>query len=368
MFTEVFFTGFPGFIGGRLVKELMKEGAVVHCLVQPQAYSQAEQTRTDLCRELEVGEERIQLYPGDITREDLGLTPEVRAELTQKVSHVFHLAAVYDLAVPNALAEKVNVAGTEHINKLCLACPGLRGYIYYSTCYVSGTYTGRFREEDLELGQAFKNHYESTKHAAEVLVRSQMEQVPTIIIRPSIVVGDSQTGEIPKFDGPGFIMAFARKFRILPLPFVGTGSARFNLIPVDYLVAATMALAKNPEAYGCTFQVADSKPHLTRDVYAEIVRLITGKAPRWTMAEGPVVWLHRFGCARKLTGLELETFAYQTHHIEYCTANTEKFLAGSGVTCPDLMDFLPNLVNFFLEHFRDQDRYIPARQRIGGSK
>lgn len=368
MFTEVFFTGFPGFIGRRLVRELLAEGAVVHCLVQPQALTQAQGEGESLCREVGVAKERLVLCPGDITREDLGLAPGERAALTAQVSHVFHLAAVYDLAVSEALAQRVNVAGTEHINRFCRDCQNLQGYIYYSTCYVSGTFTGRFLEDDLELGQAFKNHYESTKHAAEVLVRGQMAQVPTVVIRPSIVVGDSQTGEIPKFDGPGFIMAFARKFRILPLPYVGTGSARFNLVPVDYLVAATMVLAKNPKAYGHTFQVADSKPHLIRDVYAQIVRLITGKAPRWTMVEGPVVWLHRFGWARKLTGLELETFAYQTHQVEYDTTNTEKFLAGSGVSCPDFIGILPNLVTYFLEHSRDKEHFIPARIRVGGSK
>ena len=61
-------------------------------------------------------------------------------------------------------------------------------------------------EHELVMGQEFKNHYESTKFQAEVWARDMMDRVPTTIVRPAIVVGDSQTGETQKFDGPYFIL------------------------------------------------------------------------------------------------------------------------------------------------------------------
>ena len=67
------------------------------------------------------------------------------------------------------------------------------------------------------MGQAFKNHYESTKFQAEVWVRELLDRVPTTILRPAIVVGDSRTGETEKFDGPYYILrALSRAQRMRP--------------------------------------------------------------------------------------------------------------------------------------------------------
>ena len=363
MFKNIFLTGFPGFIGHRLIKELLQETEQVHCLVQSHMMEQAREEAGNLTREMELSPEKIRLYPGDITRKNLGLSAENYRLLTNCTTHVFHLAAVYDLGVSEELARKVNVEGTRNINKFCLDCEKLERHIYFSTCYVSGNCEGTFYEEDLEKGQDFKNYYESTKHQAEVEVRKKQGQIPTTIIRPAIVVGDSVTGEINKFDGPYFIMTFVRRFGRLPLPYIGRGEAEFNLVPVDFLVRATLTLARKNTA-GETFQIADPSPYTVREVYGEIAHQIAGSKPRFTLPEKPVIAIHHLPFISGLTGIEAKAFDYLNHQVKYDTTNLEKYLDPEGIKCPDFFQYLPNLIRFFRENSGERSFLRPARERV----
>ena len=193
-------TGYPGFIGKRLAAKLLADRAdlAIAALVEPRMM--------DAAAEAAAGEERIQLIPGDIAEPRLGMDDAAYDRLASEVSHVFHLAAIYNLAVPLPVATRVNVGGTGNVLDLCLAAEGLERLSYVSTAYVAGTRRGIVYEHELVMGQGFKNHYESTKFQAEVWVRQLMDRVPTTILRPAIVVGDSSTGETQKFDGPYYIL------------------------------------------------------------------------------------------------------------------------------------------------------------------
>lgn len=118
--------------------------------------------------------------------------------------------------MPEPLAERVNVHGTNQVNEWVQTLPNLQRYIYFSTAYVSGTREGRIYEEELEMHQTFRNHYERTKYDAEVLVDRLKEMVPTTIIRPGIVKGHSETGETIKFDGLYFMLNMYDKLSFLP--------------------------------------------------------------------------------------------------------------------------------------------------------
>ena len=165
----------------------------------------------------EIGADRIDVLEGDIAERRLGLADADWERLTAEVTSAFHLAAIYNLAVPLELAQRVNVDGTGNVLELCAACERLERLNYVSTAYVAGVRKGVVYEHELALGQAFKNHYESTKFQAEVWVRDAMDEVPTTIYRPAIVVGDSRTGETQKFDGPYYmlrVISFCRVARL----------------------------------------------------------------------------------------------------------------------------------------------------------
>ena len=164
-------TGFPGFIGRRLAKRLVDDGAGVIALVEPRMADAAREAAMD----------GLEVLEGDITERHLGLGDDDWDRLRKEVRSVFHLAAVYDLAVPFEIALKVNVDGTGNVLDLCLECENLERLNYVSTAYVAGDRTGVVYEHELVLGQGFKNHYESTKFQAEVWVRGSWTACP----RPS---------------------------------------------------------------------------------------------------------------------------------------------------------------------------------------
>src|SRR5262245_16907282 len=202
----VLFTGFPGFIGMRLLPRLMElaPGARFRCLVQSRFLDAAREGIAQIESAHPQARGRIDVVTGDITVPGLGLAADEARALRGGLTAAHHLAAVYDLAVTRELGLKVNLDGTRNVLRFLSECPRLERLHYVSTCYVSGTATGIFRETDLDMGQSFKNHYEETKFLAEVEVARA--GLPVTIYRPSIVVGDSRTGETGKFDGPYFTL------------------------------------------------------------------------------------------------------------------------------------------------------------------
>src|ERR1700712_5329335 len=212
-------TGFPGFLAGRLVPRLLAddEEARIVALVEPRMVERARKLAPD----------GVDIQTGDTTDPKLGLDARTYDRLTSETVKVFHLAAVYDLAVGAELAERVNVQGTQHVVDFCRRAERLERHHYISTAYVAGQRSGLILEEDLAAGQTFKNFYESTKFAAEVVVRASMDAVPTTIYRPAIVVGDSQTGETQKFDGPYYLLRSMAGPTGSLLP-GGRGGAPFN--------------------------------------------------------------------------------------------------------------------------------------------
>ena len=345
----VFFTGFPGFLGRELLPRLLKRSEYrAVCLIQGRYRPQAEQAVAALERDHGVGE-RIELVEGDITLTDLGLGARLD-ELAADTVEVHHLAAVYDLAVGLDLAQRVNVLGTRHVLDFCEKCPKLERLHYVSTCYVSGRYAGAFGEEDLELGQPFNNHYESTKHYAEVAVRERMDRIPTTIYRPAVVVGDSATGATQKFDGPYFAIRFVLKqpgpLSIMPL--VGDPSAtRFNVVPRDFVVNAIAALSAREDNVGVCYQLADPAP-LTVTELIDTMERETGKK----LLKIPLpVGLAKAAVAH-VPGVESffefppHVIDYFVHPTHYLTTNASRDLAEAGIACPNLRSYFGKLVDF----------------------
>ena len=153
------------------------------------------------------------------------------------------------------------MTGTQNVLDFCETLPRLARLIYFSTAYVSGTRTGRVLEDELEQAKSWKNYYELTKWDAEVAVRERWRRIPTVIIRPGVVVGDSHTGEINKYDGPCFVIralvALEQKgwVRWSRYFWYGSRNTRFYMVPVDFICDATEYLARRPDAAGKAYHV-----------------------------------------------------------------------------------------------------------------
>ncbi|MFB6468061.1 SDR family oxidoreductase [Cytobacillus sp. Hz8] len=362
MANTYFFTGFPGFIATSLIKKIMTEKDEInqfYLLVQPQFLQKAEETLRKIALDESLLLEQFTIIPGDITLPDLGMDAAILDELKGEITHVFHLAAIYDLAVPEELAIKVNINGTKNVNDWLLTLHNVQRYVYFSTSYIAGTREGRILESELDKHQSFKNYYERTKFEAEVLVRQIISKVPTTIIRPGIVVGNSQTGDTIKFDGLYFILNFFDKLKFLPIiPYLGAGKAEGNFVPVDYIFAATIYLGHADIGIGKTYQLTDPNPYRCKEVYHMLMKEYLGREPFGVIPLGLAKWFLSFSAIRKWLRVEKEALDYFTCMAEYDCSQTQKDLKGSGITCPNFKDVIPAMVLFFKQHKNDSEKQV----------
>lgn len=346
--SATFVTGYPGFIGKRLVKHLAATDpkGKIYLLVQPKFLREAEGYVDRLGA-------KVELLTGDIIDMHLGLAGEEYTRLTQEVTQIFHLAAISYLGMPREIARKVNVEGTRNVLELGRDCKQLQRFNHFSTCYVSGDRVGVIAEDELEMGQSFRNVYEETKYEAEKLVHKAMDGLPITIYRPSTVVGDSATGEIDRFDGPYYLgMLLVLSPLVVPLPLPGNGVAPLNVVPVDFLVKAVEILSKNPAAVGRTLHLVDPNPMSARRVYELIAERAQKKLPRFNLSARAADVVLRLPGIEKLARPQRAAINYVNHLALYNCHSALELLDGTGVRCPPLSTYLDKLVDFARDYYR----------------
>ena len=351
-------TGFPGFIGKRLAARLLEADADASlvALVEPRMVDAAAAAAAEL------DSERIEIVPGDIAEPRLGLTEGEHDRLAGQVVRLFHLAAIYDLAVPLEIAQKVNVEGTGNVLDFCARATSLERLLYVSTAYVAGVRTGVVYEHELAMGQEFKNHYESTKFQAEVWAREMLDRVPTTIVRPAIVVGDSKTGETQKFDGPYFILrtiAEAERAGRAVVQF-GRADAAFNAVPVDFIVDAIAAAAGSAAAEGQTLHLVDPEPLSAAELTETLSMEYAGRSPKGRVPPRVAAASLRVPAVRRrLGGTPPESLVYMNHPVRFDTRRATEILEPLGVSVPSFRDYAGAMVRFFREH-EDDPAMVPG--------
>jgi nucleoside-diphosphate-sugar epimerase len=268
----------------------------------------------------------------------------------REVEEVFHLAAVYDLGVEDAVAERVNVEGTRRVLEWTADCPALARFHYVSTCYVSGRHPGRFLETQLEHGNLFNNAYERTKYLAEVLVwRRLTAGLPGTIYRPSIVVGDSRTGATQKFDGPYHAIQWVlRQPRVAVMPVVGDpGATYLNVVPRDFVVDAIEALSRDPDAVSRTYQLADPDPLTVAGMLEVLAHVLDKRIIRVPLARELARWaLGRVPGVQALLRIPPPVVDYFTHPTLYDVRVARDALDHHGIAVPRFAEYAPRLVDF----------------------
>ncbi len=347
----IFLTGFPGFIAERLVERLSRQDTQFFLLVQPQFVDKATEAVERIADRTQTGLENFALIEGDISQPNLGISDDDLDTIRNESTDVFHLAAVYDLAVDKATAFRVNVDGTRNVNELCRTITNLRRYNYVSTCYVAGRHHGRIFESDLRHPDGFRNFYEETKYHAEVEVEKLKSDLPVTIFRPSVVVGDSQTGETVKYDGIYYLIQYLRKAPgLLRLVNVGNKTVRLNLVPVDFVIEAIAALARDENAIGKTLALADPDPLTTAELFDTIAETLTKKHSIVTPLQMLVEMSLMLPFSPPLTGLPHYAVPYFFLSQTYDTSQASELLRPHEIRCPNFRDYIGNLIGFVQKH------------------
>ncbi len=353
---SIFMTGFPGFIGSKVVSLLLDkdnsinqgDNILIKALVQP-AFSDA---ATAFIAQLPAeARKRISIVEGDLCERRFWLNDDTYSLLLNEVNEVIHLAALYHLGVKKGPAINVNVIGTKNVILFNQDIKNLRIFNHISSIVFSGKREGVILERELEHEAGFNNQYEATKYWSEMLVNNYVDILPTIVFRPGVVVGDSKTGEINKYDGPYYTIKSYLAAERLPgflMPvYSETNYAPFHIVPVDFIAKAIVHISKQPDAVGKTFHLVDRFPLASHELFNYIHKKIFKtkgfSLPGWMlhlMANLPS-WLS----VGAMNGI-----AYLDQTTIYDARNTYDFLKDSGIDCPRVYDYIDNMIDFVRSH------------------
>ncbi|RMH43564.1 MAG: NAD-dependent epimerase/dehydratase family protein [Deltaproteobacteria bacterium] len=343
---RVLVTGFPAFTARRMAAKILAEDATARLdlLVRDKFVAAARDFIASLPSDQAA---RIEPLIGDVCDMDLGLAGGEFARIAAEVTTIWHMAGIYFHGVDRHTARRVNVEGTRGVIELAKEARQLRRLCHWSTATVSGKRRGVVMEDELDENQSFHNFYEETKFEAEKLARAAQRHLPVTVFRPGIIVGDSRTGEIDKFDGPYYLaVLFVTTPPGVRLPLPGRGAAPLHVAPIDYVIDAAYALSLDARAAGKTFHLTDPNPLSARRVYALIA-----EQTRRTPAQGFIpsglarALLHTPGIERIARG-PLAFLDALDHLVFYNTRNTRELLAGTGIDCPPFDTYVAALVRY----------------------
>jgi thioester reductase-like protein/NADP-dependent 3-hydroxy acid dehydrogenase YdfG len=349
-------TGGTGFIGRRVVSRLLdaRPDAEVWVLVRRSSLGRFEQLAAEWG-------DRAKPLVGELTEPGLGLADEAIAELGD-VAHVVHCAAIYDITVAEPEQRAANVEGTQAVIDLARRLDATLHHV--SSIAVAGDFHGEYTEDDFDIGQQLPTPYHQTKFEAELLVRSATG-LRHRIYRPAVVVGDSRTGEMDKVDGPYYFFGVLAKLAVLPrlTPIMLPDTGRTNIVPVDYVADALVALINADGRDGQTFHLTSPKTIGLRGIYRGVAAAaglppLRGSLPRSVAAPvlkvrgRPKVWRNMVATQLGIPGEVLDVVDLAPTFI---SEQTQKALGGTGIAVPEFSSYAPVLWRYWAEHL-DPDR------------
>lgn len=356
----IFLTGATGFVGMELLaRYLERTDRRVYALVRGRddedAQRRLDETVARMLPDPASYEGRAVAVRGDVLQPGLGMPPRRRAGLAGEIEEIVHAAASVSFALPLAESRAINVGGTEQVLRLAELAQrrgdGLRRLSYISTAYVAGDHGGNFGEHQLDIGQSFRNPYERSKFEAELRVRAHSDRLPIQIFRPSIVVGEADSGWTPAFNviySP--LRAFARgAYKALP----AHHAASVDVVPVSYVADAIFELSRQEADSGTTYNIAAGDRASSVGELLELSSAYFGRRrPRVISPRAYRRLLHpllvRMGDAKRRRALSASEvfFPYFTMRVRYDTTNARAALADTGVTVPPLRDYFERLMDY----------------------
>jgi thioester reductase-like protein len=248
---SIFLTGATGYLGSYVTARLIEGGETVTALVRA---TDADAARGRLWHSLQLhftadeladhlAEGRLRFVLGDITVPRLGLDEESHERLATSHHTLVHIAASLNRRSAKRCFD-VNLRGGLAVLQLARRmhdAGNLRLYAHVSTAAVAGKLQGRAVDEEqgLEWGRSDWDPYARTKKFGEHLVSEVLGDAPTVIFRPSIILGDSRFPETTQFD---MVRAFVALASLPVLPF--SGEARLDIVPVDFVANAISSVVR----------------------------------------------------------------------------------------------------------------------------
>lgn len=274
-------TGVTGLLGRYLLRDLLLKDHRLAVVVRPSSRLAATQRVEEIMQfwEAESGVPlpRPVVLEGDITQPFLGLGAEERRWVGKHCTSAMHSAASLTFYNDSrGEPERSNIGGVQHMLQLCREA-AIREFHYISTAYVSGLRQGVVMENELQVGQIFRNDYERSKFTAEQIVRSADFIKDLTVYRPAVIAGDSKTGYTSTYHG---LYMYLKLMSVLvrntppgpdgvrdtPVQFNLTGDEKRNIVTVDWVSEVICHLFETRSAHGRTYHLAPEVPLTPRQI------------------------------------------------------------------------------------------------------
>ncbi len=387
-------TGSTGFLGSAITQRLLVSGCKLRLLIRKRDndFSPISSDGDSLIKELILSNEldeysqgqsrvvgerlnnnkslhelffsNVEIYEGDITSRSLGLEKQEYRRLCDEVDEVFHCAAVTHFEMQGADEHVVvNIKGTENV--LQFANTGKQKRLHYiSTAYVAGKQSGLICENEMVNEPLFNNEYERSKFVAEQLVieYAKSNDIPYTIYRPGIIVGDSKTGATCKFDNlylfvkvlfnikNSFIKQKNEDLNDISIRVPGDPDALINLVPIDYVADAIVAILEKRESVGGIYHITNPNPPRLCKLRDSVITLLEIK--------GMHVKIDRELEKQSLSTVEKlflrktrSYYSYLFSKLRFDDSNTQEILKGTNIICPTMTKELVSvLIDFAASH------------------
>jgi long-chain acyl-CoA synthetase len=367
----IFMTGATGLIGGHLIHHYLddKEVTKIYVLARGNNDQVAAKKVFRTLKAFSPHEDnpdsgnKIRIITGDIAEKNLALSDANYNMISNEITHIIHSAANVKFQQSLDSAMLVNYDGTKNVFELARtanAKSGLSKVAYISTAYACGNHQGVFYENDSFKPILFANPYEESKHKADAYVQTLFNELPVTIFRPSIIVGDSQSGITTAFNGlyAPLELICKRLLRFMP----GYESTPMDIVPVDYVSKAIVTIMNQGNSSdGKVFHLTTGRNNTI--MAGEVVRYAMEFYEKKISDAGACRYLVNFLEATKyhefqqcLKGAEamiyktLESFApYITIDRIFDNSETVNALKSSGLMVHSFKDYYERIFEFTIE-------------------
>lgn len=243
---KLFLTGATGFLGSNLLKKIYKSKSIEQIVVLIRAVSRTE-AQSKLGKVLgnyerqsfgDCFSSRLQVVLGDVSLPYFGMSRNKFQEIAHQITHIIHTAADVRFQATLREARAVNLNGA--LNILTLAklakISNFQQLLHISTAFVCGMRQGIIYENELDNSHGFANSYEQSKYEAEKLFEQYKAELPIIILRPSIIVGDSEAGFTTSYNTLYYPLSMIFKGKLSYL--AGYPNTLLDIVPVNFVVNA----------------------------------------------------------------------------------------------------------------------------------
>ena len=366
----VLVTGATGAIGSEVSRRFVSEdGTQVRLLLRASSPSELDRRLGELFRfwgvpprdEAAVAR-RVNAFAGDVTQPRLGLDDGSWERMTGEVTHVIHSAGNVKLNNPMELARQSAVDSTRHVLSFIDACrrrSSFQKLEFVSTVGVGGLMPGDLPERPVVDPRGFRNSYEAAKAEAEAVLLQEIERgLPATIHRPSMVVGDSRTGRIIRFQVFYHLCEFlsgARTLGVVP----DFGGFRLDIIPVDYVARAIQISTTRQDAAGRVFHLcsAHGAPTLS-EVATRVRRMFAARGrPMPALRSVPLTLVRTLlpaagWCVGSAARRALRTLPYFLAYLDspqtFVNAESRAYFDAEGLALPPADSYIEPVLSYYL--------------------